>query len=183
MSSAKDLRAEALRVRKLAREIVDEHAQRTLIKLAAENDARAAARCIRKGSRCGLVRGSDWSAEHATRRREAGRLGSPLFTSIRLPVGVPKTLSSSYLCSGGRNGSVSFRALELGKLRPSSPALKLLPGQSRFSAYVASAALQREHVGAYGIGIVESFAVRHSRGSSVPLIQCSSVQASVDIDP
>jgi len=45
MSSAKpeDLRAEALHVRKLAREIVDEHAQRTLIKLAAENDARAAA--------------------------------------------------------------------------------------------------------------------------------------------
>jgi hypothetical protein len=85
-----------------------------------------------------------------------------------------------------RPGSVSFRALELGKLRPSSPALKLLPGQrgqSRFSAYVASAALQREHVGAYGIGIAESFAVRHSRGSSVPLIQYSSVQASVDINP
>ena len=52
-----------------------------------------------------------------------------------------------------------------------------------FPAYVASAALQREHVGAYGIGIEESFAVRHSRGSSVPLIQYSSVQASVDIDP
>jgi transposase len=30
-------------------------------------------------------------------------------------------------------------------------------GQSRFSAYVASAALRREHVGAYGIGIEESF--------------------------
>jgi hypothetical protein len=39
-----------------------------------------------------------------------------------------------------------------------------------------------EHVGAYGIGIAESFAVRHSRDSSVPLIQYSSVKASVDID-
>ncbi|HUD58163.1 MAG TPA: hypothetical protein VMQ99_01555, partial [Acetobacteraceae bacterium] len=66
-----------------------------------------------------------------------------------------------------------------------SPALKLLPGQrgqSRFSAYVASAALQREHVGAYGIGIAESFAVRHSHGSSMPLIQCSSVRVPVDCE-
>ena len=81
-------------------------------------------------------------------------------------------------------GSVSFRAVESGKYRPSTPALKLLPGQrgqSRSSAYAASAARWREHVRAFGIGIVESFGVRHSRGSSVLLIQCSSVQASVDI--
>jgi hypothetical protein len=38
-----DLRAEASHVRKLAREIVDERAQRTLIELAAEYDARALA--------------------------------------------------------------------------------------------------------------------------------------------
>ena len=75
---------------------------------------------------------------------------------------------------------------EFDKFRPSTPGLKLSRGQrgqSRFSAYATSAALRREHVGAYGIGIVESFAVRHSRDSSVSLIQCSSVQASVDIDP
>ena len=52
-----------------------------------------------------------------------------------------------------------------------------------FPAYATNAALRREHVGIYGMSIVESFAVRHSRGSSVPLIQCSSVHASVDIDP
>ena len=55
--------------------------------------------------------------------------------------------------------------------------------RSRFCAYPATAALRREHVGAFGIGIVESFAVRHSRGSSESLIRRSSVQASVDIDP
>jgi hypothetical protein len=83
-------------------------------------------------------------------------------------------------------GSVSFRAVQLRKFPPSWPALKLSPGQrgqSRFSAYATRAALRREHVGAYGIFIAESFAVRHSRDSSVPLIQYSSVQASVDIDP
>jgi putative transposase len=83
------------------------------------------------------------------------------------------------------NGSVSFRAVEFGKFRPSTPGLKLLPGQrgqSRFSACAANAAQWREHVPAFGIGIAESFAVRHSRDSSVPLIQCSSVHASVDID-
>jgi hypothetical protein len=98
-------------------------------------------------------------------------------------VRTPETGTQSY--AELAEGSVSFRAVEFGKFRPSTPALKLLPGQrgqSRFSAYVASAALRREHVGAYGIGIEESFEVRHSRGSSVSLIQCSSVQASVDID-
>ncbi len=76
-------------------------------------------------------------------------------------------------------GSVSFRAVAFGKLGPSTPPLKLSPGQR----YPASATLRREHVRASGIGIVESFAVRHGRGSSVSLIQCSSVQASVDIGP
>jgi hypothetical protein len=83
-----------------------------------------------------------------------------------------------------RGGSLSFRAVQRGKFPPSSPALKLSPGQrgqSRFSAYATSAALRREHVPAFGIGIAESFEVRHSRGSGVSLIQCSSVQASVDI--
>ena len=83
------------------------------------------------------------------------------------------------------DGSVSFRAVEFDKFRPSTPGLKLLPGQrgqSRFSACAANAAQWQEHVPAFGIGIAESFAVRHSRGSSVSLIQCSSVQASVDID-
>jgi hypothetical protein len=99
-------------------------------------------------------------------------------------VRTPETGTQS--CTELAEGSVSFRAVEFGKFRPSTPALKLSPGQrgqSRFSAYATSAALRREHVGAYGIGIVESFAVRHSRDSSVPLIQCSSVHASVDIDP
>ena len=61
------------------------------------------------------------------------------------------------------NGSVSFRAVEFGKFRPSTPGLRLLPGQRgqpRFSAYATSAALRREHVPAFGIGIAESFAVR-----------------------
>jgi hypothetical protein len=40
---------------------------------------------------------------------------------------------------------------------------------------------QRERVGAFEIGTGESFAVRHGRGSSVSLIPCSSVEASVDI--
>jgi hypothetical protein len=40
---SEDLRVKALRFRKLAREIVDEHGRRTLIELAAEYDARAAA--------------------------------------------------------------------------------------------------------------------------------------------
>jgi hypothetical protein len=86
----------------------------------------------------------------------------------------------------GVPSSVSFRAVEFDKFRPSTPGLKLLPGQrgqSRFSAYVASAAPRREHIAAFGIGIAESFAVRHSHGSIMPLIPCSSVQASVDIDP
>jgi hypothetical protein len=43
LTTPQDLRAEASHVRKLAREIVDEHARRTLIELAAEYDARAAA--------------------------------------------------------------------------------------------------------------------------------------------
>jgi hypothetical protein len=42
-TTPEDLRAKALHFRKLAREIVDEHARRTLIELAAEYDARAAA--------------------------------------------------------------------------------------------------------------------------------------------
>jgi len=82
-------------------------------------------------------------------------------------------------------GSVSFRAVQLRKFPPSSPALKLLPGprgQSRFSAYATNAALRREHVPAFGIGIAENFEVRHSRSSGVSLIQCSSVQASIEID-
>ena len=82
------------------------------------------------------------------------------------------------------SGSVSSRAVEFGMFPPSTPALKLLPrqrGQSRLFAYTASAALRREHVGALRIGTVESFGLRHSRGRSVSLIQCSSVQASVDI--
>ncbi len=82
-------------------------------------------------------------------------------------------------------GSVSFRAVQLRKFSPSSPALKLSPGQrgqSWFPAYATNAALRREHVGVYGISIVESFAVCHSRDSSVPLIQCSSFHASVDIN-
>jgi hypothetical protein len=81
-------------------------------------------------------------------------------------------------------GSVSSRAVEFGKFPPSTPALKLLPGQrgqSRFSAWTASAALRREHVGAFGIDTVESFGLRHSCGRSVSLIQCSSIRASVDI--
>jgi hypothetical protein len=95
-------------------------------------------------------------------------------TSVRLDLDI-----------GGRaGGSVSFRAVEFGKFRLSSPALNLSPrqrGQSRFSAYATSAALRRGRVGVYGIGIAEDFEVRHSHGSSVSLIQCSSVQASVDI--
>jgi hypothetical protein len=42
-TAPEDLRVKAQRFRKLAREIVDEHARRTLIELAAEYDARAAA--------------------------------------------------------------------------------------------------------------------------------------------
>ena len=42
-ATPEDLRAEASHVRKLAREIVDEHARRTLGELAAEYDARATA--------------------------------------------------------------------------------------------------------------------------------------------
>jgi hypothetical protein len=42
-TTPEDLRVKARRFRKLAREIVDEHARRTLIELAAEYDARAAA--------------------------------------------------------------------------------------------------------------------------------------------
>jgi hypothetical protein len=82
-------------------------------------------------------------------------------------------------------GSVSFRAVQLRKSLPSTLALKLSPGQqgqSWFPAYATNAALRREHVGVYGISTVESFAVCHSRDSSVPMIQCSSFHASVDID-
>jgi hypothetical protein len=125
--------------------------------------ARSPANCCQlNGGCCALV----GLGAHA--RPSAGNLSGP--TS---PIDAP-------------NGSVSFRAVEFDKFRPSTPGLKLSRGQrgqSRFSAYATSAALRREHVGAYGIGIVESFAVRHSRDSSVPLIQCSSVHASVDIDP
>ena len=81
-------------------------------------------------------------------------------------------------------GSVRFGAIRFYEFRPWTPALKLPPGrreQSRFSAYAASAAPQPDHVDACEIGTGESFAVRHSRGSSVLLISCSSVQASVDI--
>jgi hypothetical protein len=65
----------------------------------------------------------------------------------------------------------------------SSQAVARAARQLPFSAYAAGAPLQRKHVGAIAIGIVESFAVRHSRGSSLSLIQCFLVQASVDIEP
>jgi hypothetical protein len=42
-TTPEDLRMKALGFRKLAREIVDEHGRQTLIELAAEYDARAAA--------------------------------------------------------------------------------------------------------------------------------------------
>src|SRR5580698_9234660 len=82
--------------------------------------------------------------------------------------------------------SVRIGATRFDEFRPSTLVLELPPGrreQSRFSAYAASAAPQRERVGAFEIGTGESFAVRHSRGRSVSLIPCSSVQASVDIGP
>ena len=43
LTTPEDLRAEASHVRKLAREIVDDHGRRALIELAAEYDAQAAA--------------------------------------------------------------------------------------------------------------------------------------------